>query len=190
MNARTHDAVAFASLVTVAVANPPQELTVMTIFVALIGNIVGALIPDMDQASNRLWDLFPAGNVVGKVFRRALYKHRTLSHSLLGAFLLFKLLSWLLPKFLNPTFVDVQIVLWSIMIGFFSHLLADSVTKDGLPLFFPIDLDIGFPPIRALRITTGKWVENLIVLPGVGVYTVWFIFRHQAELAAILNLVH
>ncbi|EFK96263.1 membrane protein containing DUF457, transmembrane [sediment metagenome] len=190
MVARTHDIVAFSSLVTVAVLSPPQELNVLTLFACIIGNIIGALIPDMDQAGNRIWDLLPAGNFLGKIFRRIFYKHRTITHSLLGAFLVYMFLQWLLPQIFNPAFVDSNLVLWSIMIGYASHLLADSFTKEGLPLFFPIDLNIGIPPIEFLRITTGKWVETFIVLPLVCVYLVAVVIIFQPEIAGILRLVN
>jgi len=62
MTAKTHDIFALASLVTVAAYYPPESLTVATVFVALVANNLGALIPDMDSASNRLWDLLPAGD--------------------------------------------------------------------------------------------------------------------------------
>jgi len=65
MTARTHDVFAFASLITVAAIYPPNSLNLATLFTSLIGNVVGALIPDMDQATNRLWDLLPGGNFVG-----------------------------------------------------------------------------------------------------------------------------
>src|SRR3989338_7333367 len=83
MTARTHDAFAFASLLTVAVLFPPASLNLVTLVGGIVANIIGSLIPDMDQASNRLWDLLPAGDHLGKIFRRLFLKHRTLSHSLL-----------------------------------------------------------------------------------------------------------
>lgn len=190
MNARTHDAFAFASLVTVAVYHPPQDLTTMTVFAAVVGNIVGSLIPDMDQAGNRLWDLLPIGNTLGKILRKVFYKHRTLTHSLLGAFLIYQFLNWILPKLLNPDFVNVSVVLWSIMIGYFSHLLADSFTKEGIPLLFPLKIDFGIPPIEFLRVTTGSWVENFVVLPGVSLYILWFLLRFQEELTQVLLLIN
>ena len=189
MTARTHDAFAFASLITIAVLRPPESLTVLTLFTSIVGNIVGALIPDMDQATNRLWDLLPAGNTIGRIFRRAFFKHRTLSHSIVGGLLIYKFFEFVLPRVLNAEFVDSNLVLWSIMIGYGSHLLADSLTKEGLPLFFPFDLNIGFPPIEALRITTGKWLENFVVFPAVGIYIFWFVVKFQRELADILKLV-
>ena len=101
MTARTHDAFAFASLVTVAAYYPPTSLNMTTLLTAIVANIVGCLIPDMDQASNRLWDLLPAGNHLGRIFRRVFLKHRTLSHSLLGMFLVYTVLINILPKLLK-----------------------------------------------------------------------------------------
>lgn len=187
MTARTHDAFAFASLVTVAAYNPPAFLNLPTLFAAIIGNNIGALIPDMDNAGNRLWDLLPAGDLLGKVFRRIFYKHRTLSHSLLGAYIIYRLLAWILPKFLNPSFIDPQIVLAGIMIGYISHLIADSLTKEGLPLFFPLRFEIGFLPIKALRIKTGGWIEKLVIYPGVWVYLVLFIVQNNERLVESLR---
>lgn len=189
MTARTHDAIAFASLITASVIYPPKSLNLMTLFAAVVAADVGTLIPDMDQAGNRLWDLLPAGDTVGKVFRRVFYKHRTISHSILGVFAIYRLLNWLLPKFLNPNFVNPMIILYSIMIGYISHLVADSFTKDGLPLLFPFRINFGIPPIKKLRITTGKWFENLVIFPGVWVYLIWLINAKQQVLISVLKLV-
>lgn len=189
MNARTHDAFAFASLLTVAVVMPPENMSVLTLFASIVGNIVGSLIPDMDQAGNRLWDLLPAGDFIGKIFRRVFYKHRTLTHSFLGLFLIYEALKYVLPYLLNPAYVDHHIVLGSVMVGYISHLIADSLTKEGLPLFFPIDINIGFPPFEFMRITTGKWVEKYIVFPLVGVYIILLILKYQHIFAQILRSV-
>lgn len=189
MTARTHDAFAFASLVTVAAFYPPESLNLLTLFAAIVGNNVGALIPDMDSAGNRLWDLLPAGNYLGRIFKRIFYKHRTLSHSFLGLFLIYKALSFLLPNFLNPTFIDPNVVLLAIMVGYVSHLLADSLTKEGLPLLFPIRINFGIPPIASLRITTGKWVERYLIFPGVWIYLILFIYYNQGRLVAVIKLV-
>jgi inner membrane protein len=189
MTARTHDAFAFASLVTIAAYYPPTSLNLLTLFAAIVGNNIGALIPDMDSAGNRLWDLLPAGNFLGRIFKRIFYKHRTLSHSIIGLLLIYKGLLWLLPQFLNPSFIEPKIVLYSIIIGYISHLLADSLTKEGLPLFFPFKFDFGIPPLSALRITTGKWIEKYIVFPGVWIYLFVFIYYNQGRITEIINLV-
>ncbi len=188
MTGRTHDAMAFASLVTIAALFPPQSLKLTTLAVSIIGTDIGALLPDIDQAGNRLWDLLPSGHILGRIFRRVFYKHRTLTHSLIGVFGIYKLLEWILPKFLNSGFLDSRVVLAAIMIGYISHLVADSFTEEGLPLLFPINITFGIPPIRRVRIKTGKWFENLVVYPGIWIYLVWFIHTNQEKLIRILRL--
>src|SRR3990167_6754525 len=105
MTARTHDAFAFASLITAAVYYPPQSLNLATLFTSFVGNVIGSLIPDMDQASNRLWDLLPAGNFLGKIFRRLFISHRSISHSLLGGYILYRLLVIVLPILFNTDYI-------------------------------------------------------------------------------------
>jgi membrane-bound metal-dependent hydrolase YbcI (DUF457 family) len=188
MTSRTHDAFSFASLLTIASLYPPSTLSYSTLGISLVGNIVGGLIPDMDQASNRLWDLLPAGNIIGKFGRRLFLSHRTLSHSILGGFLLFKLLEWLLPRILNPSYVDIRIVFMSMMIGFAAHLVADSFTEDGIPLLFPFKPMLGFPPISSWRIKTGQWFEKLIVFPGIVTYIIWFAVTNKNSLINIIRL--
>jgi inner membrane protein len=189
MTAKTHNAFAVASLVTAAVFFPPKELNVLTLAGSLIAANVGALIPDMDGAGNRLWDLFPAGKTSGKVLRRIFYKHRTVTHSLIGMYFIFRGLEWLLPRFLNPEFVDPTIILWSMMIGYASHLLADGLTEEGLLLLFPINITFGVPPIRSWRIKTGKWFENFVIYPAVWIYVIWLIHQTSGEFVRIMRLV-
>ncbi|OGM28923.1 hypothetical protein A2962_00260 [Candidatus Woesebacteria bacterium RIFCSPLOWO2_01_FULL_39_61] len=189
MTARTHDAFAFASLVTAVAYYPPTTLNLYTLFAALIGNIIGALIPDMDSAGNRLWDLLPGGDGLGKFARRVFYKHRTITHSLVGLYLTYRLLDWGLPKIFNSNFIDPKLLMISIMIGYISHLFADSLTEEGVPLFFPINFNFGIPPIKKVRIKTGGWFENLVILPGVGIYLVWFITTHREVLIRIFALI-
>ncbi|OGM58755.1 hypothetical protein A3A50_03140 [Candidatus Woesebacteria bacterium RIFCSPLOWO2_01_FULL_38_20] len=98
-------------------------------------------------------------------------------------------MKWVLPKLFNSAFIDIRIVLISLMIGFISHLLADSLTKEGLPLFFPFSFKLGMPPISALRITTGSWAENFIVFPGVLVYLVWFVGNNKDQLINVIRLI-
>lgn len=187
MTARTHDAIGFSALITVAAFYPPTRLTVLTVFVSLVANVIGSILPDIDQATNRLWDMLPAGNEVGKNVRNLFLHHRTITHSALGAFLVSVFLKWFLSHVLNSLYIDVTIVYWSVMIGYISHLVADMLTKDGIPLLFPIQWKFGFPPIKALRVTTGSWVESYLVLPAVGVYLVWFIWRDQITLLTLIE---
>ena len=173
MLSRTHDIGAFATLLTVASYSSPSQLGIATIIVALIANIIGALLPDLDQASNRLWDLLPGGNYLGKLLRRAFLSHRTLSHSILGVYLIYQINYWLIFKLFNPSFVSPEIIFYSLMIGYISHLVLDALTEEGIPLLFPIGWKFGFPFIRRWRIKTGHWFENYIIFPGITIYILW-----------------
>ena len=89
-----------------------------------------------------------------------------ISHSLFGLVIF----SWLFRLFLRyaQTFflVDMQIIGWSFVLGYISHLMADSLTKEGVPWLFPLPVRFGFPPFEFLRFTTDKLGEKLIVFPG------------------------
>lgn len=189
MTARTHDIVAFASLLTAVIIYPPDNLNIPTVFTCLIGNIVGALIPDMDQATNRLWDLLPAGNIVGRFLRKIMLSHRTISHSLLGIFILFHILLKIIPVFLNEGYINSLFVIYSIMIGFISHLAADSLTKEGIPLLFPLKWKIGFPPFSFFRITTGKFMENFVIFPTVLGYILWLGYFKREIFLGVVRLI-
>lgn len=189
MTGRTHDLISFASLLTVASAYPPQELNLTTTIACLMGGVIGALIPDMDQATNRLWDLLPAGNIVGRIFRHLMLGHRTISHSLLGLYFMYKVLGILIPKILNPEFVDSGLVIGSLMIGMISHLLADSLTKEGIPLFFPLKIKIGIPPVKSLRVTTGKFVESALIFPGTLIYIFYLIYQRKEVFLSLIRLI-
>ena len=190
MTGRTHDAFAFTSLVTIAVLYPPINLNITTLIASIMAADIGALLPDIDQAGNRLWDMLPSGNNVGRVFRKIFYKHRTLTHSLLGVLFFYNFSEWLLIKVLNPEFINPNLIFASLMIGYLSHLLSDSFTEGGLPLLFPLEINFGIPPIKRLRIKTGKWFENLVFFPAIWVYLIWFINKNSDTLVKILNLNH
>ncbi len=175
MIAKTHNLIAFTALVAMTSIYTPDKINLPTFMLVLVANIIGSLLPDIDQASNRLWDLLPGGEGLGKIIKNIFGPHRTLSHSILGVMLTYKISYWLLPRILNPNFVDYQIVINSLMIGIISHLAADGITEEGLPIMFPLRIKFGFPPIKSWRIKTGKWFENLVIFPGTVIVLSWLI---------------
>ncbi len=187
MTARTHNAIAFASLVTAAVYFPPAHLNLTTLIIGIVGVDIGALIPDMDTGGNYLWGLLPQGQKLGNFLRKVFYKHRTITHSLLGFFLIFKFFGWLLPRIFNSSFIDPQIIFVAIIIGYISHLVADSFTEEGIPLLFPIPFTFGIPPIKRVRIKTGSWFENFVVFPAVWIYLIWFVNLNKEVLLTLLR---
>lgn len=189
MTARTHDLFAFGSLLTAAAFFPPESLNVLTLVGAVLASDMGALIPDMDDGGNKLWHLLPAGEKTGRILRGIFYKHRSFTHSIIGVYLIYRFFSWLLPKFLNPAFINPDIILFALMIGYLSHLVADGFTEEGIPLLWPLKISFGFPPVKSWRIKTGKWFENFIIYPAIWIYLVWFIDSKKDILVSILKSV-
>lgn len=189
MKARTHDLAAATSLLGVMVAVPNlPTITMGTAILAVLANQIGGILPDIDQPTAPFWRNLPIGGVIGKIFDKLLGGHRFLTHSLLGLALVAFLSHWLLV-FLQPIMPSVSIfIVWlSLMIGMVSHLVMDSFTKEGVPWLLPIPVKFGFPPVKNLRITTGKWVETLIVIPALLIIVGALIMTHYSLLIHFLH---
>lgn len=189
MIARTHDLAAITGLVVVwAVVAPLPPLSLATIIAAFLANQLGGIAPDIDQPTAPFWRNLPIGKFFGRFFGRILGGHRFLTHSLIGVALMGFVVNWLLV-IVHPIMPSVQIeyVWWAFMIGMVSHLVMDSFTKEGVPWLLPIPIKFGFPPLRRLRITTGKIGENFVVLPLLVVALVMLCAANYTEL---LNLLH
>lgn len=167
MTGRTHDLAAFTALAAVVVVYPPSSLTLSTFLLALLANQIGGVVPDVDQPTAPFWRNLPVGNIFGKVFGRLSGGHRFLTHSILGL-IIFGLAVRAFLIFLQPLLgrTDLEIVWLSFMIGMVSHLFLDSFTKEGIPLLLPLTISFGIPPIKRLRMVTGKKLEMLVVFPG------------------------
>lgn len=168
MIARTHDLAAITGLlVVVIVMSPLPSMSLATMIAALLANQLGAIAPDIDQPTAPFWRGISVGKFFGRFFGRIMGGHRFLTHSLIGLALMGFLVHWLLV-FMSPLFpkIDIDIVWWAFIIGMVSHLIMDSFTKEGVPWLLPIPIKFGFPPMRKLRITTGKAIEKYIILPA------------------------
>lgn len=75
------------------------------------------------------------------------------------------------------------------MIGYISHLAADSFTKEGLSLLFPFKFNFGLPPVKEFRIKTGKFIENFIIFPLAWVFLIAVIYFNQEKLIKIISLI-
>ena len=167
MTGRTHDLAAMTALTIVYLANPIDPIRLSTVILCIIANLVGGITPDIDQPTAPFWRNLPIGNIFGRTFGRLSGGHRFLTHSVAGVALIGFAAHWLLV-FFTPVMgqIDTGYVWWAFMIGVVSHLFMDMFTKEGVPLLIPIPIKFGIPPLRRLRITTDKWVEKLVVFPG------------------------
>ncbi len=188
MLARTHDLAAITALAIVASAVNLPSMTLSTLLIAILANQIGGIAPDMDQPTAPFWRNLPIGNMFGKLFARLLGGHRFLSHSLLGV-AFFGFLTKLFLEFLQPIMpkVDIQIVWYAFLVGMLSHLIMDTLTKEGVPWLLPVPLKFGIPPIRRLRITTGKKMETLFVLPVLLITDIWLCHHNYPTIVSYLH---
>jgi inner membrane protein len=188
MTARTHDLAAITALGIAVLHLPAQPLTLSTVLVAILANQIGGIAPDLDQPTAPFWRNLPVGKLFGKVFDTLIGGHRFISHSLLGV-ALFAFLAHLLLHFLQPIMphVDVQLVWYAFLIGVLSHLIMDTCTKEGVPWLLPLPFKFGIPPLKALRITTGKHVEMFLVFPALLLFDVWLLARYYEPLVAFIH---
>ena len=166
MTGRTHDLAAFTALSYIITTQPIPKMSLATALVALSANFIGGLAPDIDQPTADLWNRIPAGSIIGRILCPILGGHRFLSHSLLGIGFFGIVLHYALQLAHNVLLVDMNMVWWAFMIGFVSHLLMDTITREGVPWLFPIPFHIGIPPFRFMRIKTGGMIEKSIIFPG------------------------
>ncbi|HWT56075.1 MAG TPA: metal-dependent hydrolase [Candidatus Microsaccharimonas sp.] len=191
MTARTHDLAAFTALAIVVVLHPLHEITLSTLLVALLANQIGGIAPDIDQPTAPFWRNLPVGKFFGKFVDKLLGGHRFLSHSLLGL-VLFAYLAKLLLVLLHPLMarVDTQLVWEAFIVGMLSHLVMDSFTKEGVPWLLPIPFKFGFPPLKTLRITTGKFSEHFVIFPVLLIITIWICSTHYQNIVTYLHQLH
>jgi inner membrane protein len=143
---------------------------------------LGSLVPDIDNARSTL------GRRLGPISRgiQHVAGHRTIFHSLLGLVLTGViiwaaqfglgelLLSLGLPDAAHALNVGVPPSQWAasgagigllgLLVGYFLHLVADSLTEGGVPWLFPSRVRYGFPPNRHWRFKTGTAMEPVVVV--------------------------
>lgn len=188
MTGRTHDLAAITVLGVVFVLGPTRDIGLSTAIVAVLANLMGGITPDIDQPTAPLWRNLPIGKYFGKMFGLLNGGHRFLTHSLLGLYLFGVAAHWLLA-FVHPIAgsIDLNLVWRAFMLGMASHLVMDMFTKEGVPLLLPLPFKLGIPPIKGLRITTGKWRETFVVFPLLLLCNAVFYVTHYRQVLDILH---
>lgn len=187
MTGRTHDLAGFTALSLVVATQPLQEITLATAIVSVSANFIGALAPDIDQPTAKLWHSIRGGSIIGKLISPLLGGHRFISHSIIGIFLFGFLAKAILGMIGTVLIVDLNIVWLAFMIGYISHLLMDTLTRDGVPWLFPIPFNFGVPPLKFLRIKTGGIVEKSFIFPGLVISNIYIYYTHYQKFLELLR---
>lgn len=165
MTARTHDLFAFTGLTLFLTLGTLPPMSFATALAAFGTIFLGGLAPDLDEPSAELWRRIPAGSIIGRIVSPLLGSHRFISHSILGLFVIGYGMKFFLGVLSTIVLIDMNVIWWAFMSGVMSHIVADMLTREGVPLLFPINWKFGIPPFRFLRIKTGGMVEKTIVFP-------------------------
>ena len=113
--------------------------------------IIGSLLPDVDSPRSSIGRVMPFASI--PIERR--WGHRTITHSLLCMLAL--------------SVVTLPLLVWqsacyaAIILGYMSHLIADSATKSGVPLFYPHPAVCVFPGSARYRVKTGSLMGEGVV---------------------------
>jgi inner membrane protein len=187
MKARTHDLAAFTAFGVMVLSQPSKTMSLATGLVAVLANQLGGIAPDIDQPVAPFWRNLPIGGFFGRVIGKMMGGHRFITHSILGL-VLFGFGVRALLTFLHPIIpsIDIDFVWWAFMIGMLSHLVMDTLTKEGVPWLLPLPIKFGFPPVKAMRITTGKISEGIVFILILLFDIVYFGINYSA----ILSLIH
>jgi len=187
MTGRTHDLAAFTAMTIVMSYSQIPTISLGTALIAFAANMVGGLAPDIDQPSAKLYSNIRGGSILAKIIDPLLGSHRLLSHSILGLVLFGFLSRLLLDASKGVLLVNMDIVWWAFMIGFVSHLITDSFTKEGVPWLFPIPIRFGIPPLRFLRLKTGGAMEKSVIFPGLLLINGYFIYSNYDKFLQLLR---
>jgi len=182
MTSRTHELAALTLLHIFILTQPLPEINFPTVIFVFGAVLVGGIFPDIDKPTSKIWERFPGGSIIGRLLQPFLGKHRHFSHSILGTLfyglLIRILLSWLGTFIL----VDMQIVWVSFMIGFFSHILIDSLNKSGIPVLFPISIKF-----KIMGIKTGGFGEKFIISPLLLIFNLYLLYKHFSQYIDIFD---
>lgn len=187
MTGKTHRIIGIATGLTYLIASARPEYSPATLGTILVGSYFGSLIPDLDEPAAAFWNTLPFGHALGEMVD-PFFRHRNLSHSLLGLGLFTILLYLLLRTFPQYWGIETTKVLIAAGLAFSSHLLADMITVEGIPLLYPWHRMLGIPPkpFQGIRIMTGKWFENLVIFPAVDIWLAMTIVLNLDKIKKII----
>lgn len=159
---------------------PPSPDLIAQKAVYYIFAAVGALSPDIDNARSTIGK---RAGIISKGIQH-FAGHRTLFHSLLGmalvgAFIyavqyglglifahygLYQTAAQLGIQIHNAqTVAAAGLAFKAFLVGYFLHLIADSLTIGGVPWLWPNHTRFGFPPKRSWRFKSGTRAEVVVV---------------------------
>lgn len=150
MQGRTHALMGAAAGLTLALTT---HATLDLALVAATAGIIGGLLPDIDHPNSTICNRLP----LIRIFTFWL-PHRTLTHSAIAIIVL----SVGYTAFVTRTASLPIGYTGAIIFGYALHVLADMMTRTGVPLLYPFSGQRQYLLPRGFRLTTGGVVESII----------------------------
>jgi membrane-bound metal-dependent hydrolase YbcI (DUF457 family) len=176
----------FVTAVDAVVHFVPPDITATGLTIGALG--IGALLPDIDASESSIrhqWDLASSRSLSGKLLNAGMsaagVKHRGLTHYMptaLAVIGLATLLGW---------WIHYPAAGLAFGLGYFSHLLADGLTKSGVPAW-PYSGDIHLLP-RRLRFRTGSIGEVIACVIAIGLLAGLLLISHNFILYLLGGLI-
>jgi membrane-bound metal-dependent hydrolase YbcI (DUF457 family) len=125
---------------------------------AILWATLFSLLPDIDNPKSFI-GRFPFFWASGWFDRN--FGHRTLTHSFIALFFSAFVLAFALFLYFGSWSKTVYIYVFAAWLGYFSHLILDAATKQGIMCYWPARLWGVMPPRASARIRTGSRLEIL-----------------------------
>jgi inner membrane protein len=152
MTAPTHIVAGISAMSFIALLVPAYRLSLTHVIVGAIC----ALLPDVDNPRSFIGRLlFFISNPIDRK-----YGHRTITHSLLAAFIVGGS-SYLALYVYSHSFSRPIAIVATVTIAYFSHIFFDAMTKQGILIYYPSRVWGVFPIRASWRIRTGSKAEIL-----------------------------
>jgi membrane-bound metal-dependent hydrolase YbcI (DUF457 family) len=167
----------------------PESVGFVVAIFCIIAVMVGAMTPDLDQPTANLWRKMLGAHALNSFFHAFSGGHRHITHSLVGIIGIGFIFRWLITHALVAHLWPAANLIWiAFMIGYISHVAADTFTDRGVPWFWPLPWHVQIPPgSPILRITTGSFVEVLLLRTALIIVAVLIATSHQTMVAAFFK---
>lgn len=138
-----------------------------------------AILSDIEHTNSKMGRKFYPIALLLSLF----IKHRTFTHSLLFAFIIF-VFAKLLPTYFSAA-------MYGVFIGIVSHILADGITNEGIYLLYPYNKRLRFLPYQLCIKTNGK-MERYLVSPILSIAStfciLYLIYEYLLFIKVVVNI--
>ncbi|MCV2499759.1 MAG: metal-dependent hydrolase [Candidatus Lightella neohaematopini] len=119
----------------------------------ILGSLITCLLPDIDHPKSFIGKRFKWLSI--PIYK--LFGHRSFTHSLL--------LIIIIIIYVNIRKINISVdVIYAMIIGYISHIIADILTPAGIPLFWPYSKKFSIPIIKKSNVRLERLISIIIII--------------------------